>query len=49
MFKITCKTTNLPVVLKNKKLLKVSHDEEAFKKTEPLQLISYEFSKKLKI
>ena len=32
-----------------KKLLKVSHDEEAFKKTEPLQLISYEFSKELKI
>jgi putative zinc finger/helix-turn-helix YgiT family protein len=32
-----------------KKLLKISHDEEAFKKTEPLQLISYEFSKKLKI
>lgn len=32
-----------------KKLLKMSHDEEAFKKTEPLQLISYEFSKKLKI
>ena len=31
------------------KLLKVSHEEEAFKKTEPLQLISYEFSKKLKI
>lgn len=32
-----------------KKLLKVSHDEDAFKKTEPLQLISYEFSKKLKL
>lgn len=31
------------------KLLKVSHDEEAYKKTEPLQLISYAFSKKLKI
>jgi putative zinc finger/helix-turn-helix YgiT family protein len=31
------------------KLLKISHEEEAFKKTEPLQLISYEFSKKLKI
>ena len=32
-----------------KKILKTSHDEEAFKKTEPLQLISYEFSKNLKI
>lgn len=32
-----------------KKLLKVSHEEEAYKKTEPLQLISYEFSKELKI
>jgi hypothetical protein len=32
-----------------KKLLKISHDEEAYKKTEPLRLISYEFSKKLKI
>lgn len=31
------------------KLLKVSHEEEAFKNTEPLQLISYEFSKELKI
>ena len=31
------------------KLLKVSHEEQAFKKTEPLQLISYEFSKELKI
>jgi putative zinc finger/helix-turn-helix YgiT family protein len=32
-----------------KKLLKVSHEEEAFKRTEPLQQISYEFSKKLRI
>ncbi len=32
-----------------KKLLKISHEEEAFKKTEPMQIISYEFSKKLKI
>ncbi|HEY4255462.1 MAG TPA: type II TA system antitoxin MqsA family protein [Chlamydiales bacterium] len=32
-----------------KKLLKISHEEEAYKKTEPLRLISYEFSKKLKI
>ncbi len=32
-----------------KSLLKISHDEEAFKKTEPLEIISYEFSKKLKI
>lgn len=31
------------------KLLKLSHEEQAFKKTEPLQLISYEFSKDLKI
>jgi putative zinc finger/helix-turn-helix YgiT family protein len=31
------------------KLLELSHEEEAFKKTKPLQLISYEFSKKLKI
>lgn len=31
------------------KLLKASHEEQAFKKTEPLQLISYEFSKSLKI
>lgn len=31
------------------KLLKISHEEQAFKKTEPLQLISYEFSKELKI
>jgi putative zinc finger/helix-turn-helix YgiT family protein len=31
------------------KLLKTSHEEQAFKKTEPLQLISYEFSKHLKI
>lgn len=31
------------------KLLKASHEEQAFKKTEPLQLISYEFSKDLKI
>lgn len=30
-------------------LLKISHDEEAFKKTEPLQMISYTLSKKLKI
>jgi putative zinc finger/helix-turn-helix YgiT family protein len=32
-----------------KKLLKISHEEEAYTKTEPLQLISYEFSKELKI
>lgn len=32
-----------------KNLLKVSHDEEAYKKTEPLQLISYDFSKKLRL
>lgn len=32
-----------------KKLLKISHEEEAYKKTEPLQLISYEYSKGLKI
>jgi hypothetical protein len=32
-----------------KKLLKISHEEQAFKKTEPLQLISYEFSKELRI
>jgi len=32
-----------------KKLLKVSHDEEAYKKTKSLELISYEFSKDLKI
>ena len=31
------------------KLLKISHEEQAFKKTEPLQLISYEFSKELRI
>lgn len=31
------------------KLLKLSHEELAFKKTEPLQLISYEFAKGLKI
>jgi len=31
------------------KLLKLSHEEQAFKKTEPLQLISYELSKELKI
>jgi len=31
------------------KLLKVSHEEEAYKKTEPLQIISYDLSKKLKI
>lgn len=31
------------------KLLKISHEEEAFKKTEPLQFISYGLSKKLKI
>lgn len=31
------------------KLLKASHEEQAFKKTEPLQLISYQFSKDLKI
>jgi putative zinc finger/helix-turn-helix YgiT family protein len=40
--KIACKDSG-------QKLLKISHDEEAFKKTEPLQLISYKFSKKLKI
>jgi Antitoxin SocA-like, Panacea domain len=32
-----------------KKLLKISHDEQAFKKTEPLQLISDEFAKGLKL
>jgi putative zinc finger/helix-turn-helix YgiT family protein len=32
-----------------KKILKLSHEEEAYKKTEPLQLISYEFSKELRI
>jgi putative zinc finger/helix-turn-helix YgiT family protein len=32
-----------------RKLLKVSHEEQAFKKTEPLQLISYAYSKELKI
>jgi putative zinc finger/helix-turn-helix YgiT family protein len=32
-----------------KKLLRISHDEEAFKKTEPLQRISYALSKKIKI
>ena len=32
-----------------KRLLKVSHEEQAFKKTEPLQLISYEFSRNLKL
>ena len=32
-----------------KNLLAISHDEEAYKKTEPLQIISYEFSKKLRI
>ncbi len=31
-----------------KKILKVSHEEEAFKKTEPLQKISYAFSANLK-
>lgn len=31
------------------RLLDVSHEERAFKKTEPLEIISYEFSKKLKI
>ncbi len=31
------------------KLLKISHEEQAFKKTEPLQLISYEFSKTLRL
>lgn len=31
------------------KLLKLSHEEQAFKKTEPLQFISYEFAKTLKI
>lgn len=31
------------------RLLKVSHEEQAFKKTEPLQFISYKFSKKLMI
>lgn len=30
------------------KLLNISHEEQAFKKTEPLQLISYDFSKALK-
>ena len=32
-----------------KKLLKISHDEEAFKQTGPMELISYAFSKDLKI
>lgn len=32
-----------------RKLLKLSHEEQAFKKTEPLQLISYEYSKHLKV
>lgn len=32
-----------------KKLFKISHEEDAYSKTEPLELISYEFSKKLKI
>lgn len=32
-----------------KKLFKLSHEEKAFQKTEPLQLISYEFSSELKI
>lgn len=32
-----------------KRLLKISHEESAFEKTEPLQLISYDFSKDLKI
>lgn len=32
-----------------KKLLRISHDEEAFKKSEPLQRISYALSKKIKI
>jgi putative zinc finger/helix-turn-helix YgiT family protein len=31
------------------RLLDVSHEEQAFKKTEPLQIISYKFSKNLKI
>ncbi len=31
------------------KLLKTSRNEEAFKNTEPLKCISYEFSKNLKI
>lgn len=34
---------------KGQKLLKISHEEQAFKKTEPLQLISYTLSKELKI
>ncbi len=32
-----------------KKLLKVSHEEEAYKKTEPLQLISYQLSRNIGI
>lgn len=32
-----------------KKLLKISHEEDAYKKTGPLEIISYEFSKNLKI
>lgn len=32
-----------------KKLLRISHEEDAFKKTEPLQGISYKYSRKLKI
>lgn len=31
------------------RLLDVSHEEQAFKKTEPLEIISYKFSEKLKI
>lgn len=32
-----------------KRLLQLSHEEKAYKETEPLQLISYEFAKTLKI
>ncbi|MBS0655113.1 MAG: SocA family protein [Verrucomicrobia bacterium] len=32
-----------------KRLLDISHEEQAYKKTEPLQLISYELAKDLKI
>ena len=34
---------------KGQKLLKLSHEEQAFKKTEPLQFISYDFAKELNI
>lgn len=40
---------NLAKLDGGKKLFKSSHEEEAFKKTEPLQMISYAFSEKLKL